>query len=583
MLLTTSPLSDDRVEPDGLLGELERIARETGADFLADEARALAERAAEGRFYVACIGHFKRGKSTLINALVGESILPTGVVPITSVPTILRFGDRGARVRLGGGAWRSIDVGSVAEFVSEERNPGNSRGVLAVEVFLPAPILASGLCLADTPGLGSVIEANSEATREFLPHIDAALVTLGADPPISGDELRLVEEIARRTDALLFVLNKADRSTDAEREEAEAFARRVLSERLGRPIGRIYRVSALERLASGRRLWDWDQLTEQLRDLAEHSGRALAAQAARRGIEHLGLRIRRTLDEQLAALRRPVEESERRLEALRSVAAEAKRALDELGPLFAAEEQRLSASFSARRTEFLTRALPRAASALQEAIRSDRRDVASVRRQAYDAALRIARERIEPWLSDSEEAATEAYRVAAKRFAEIANGLLHRLRETDAWLSAVLPADIEAESALHGSRQFRFYEFTHLTSPAGGEAVVEWLADHLLPGRIGRKRIESRATEFLHRVLETNAARVENDLAERVRESRLRLEREIRDALTEGLRASGLAVERARAAQAHGLEAVQDALSHLESLQARLAGLLDAAALSPPV
>ena len=58
---------------------LAQIAAELGSERLAWEAQSIAERVKEGRFYVACIGQFKRGKSTLINALIGEAILPTGI------------------------------------------------------------------------------------------------------------------------------------------------------------------------------------------------------------------------------------------------------------------------------------------------------------------------------------------------------------------------------------------------------------------------------------------------------------------------------------------------------------------------
>jgi ribosome biogenesis GTPase A len=81
-----------------------------------DDARSAAERIAEGRFYVACVGQFKRGKSTLLNALIGEPILPSGVVPVTSVPTIVRFGeDYGARVRLDSGEWTEIAITEIKQ------------------------------------------------------------------------------------------------------------------------------------------------------------------------------------------------------------------------------------------------------------------------------------------------------------------------------------------------------------------------------------------------------------------------------------------------------------------------------------
>lgn len=153
------------------LVRLSAIAAELGADRAASEARDLAARVAEGRFYVACVGQFKRGKSTLLNALVGQSILPTGIIPVTAVPTIVRFGERaGARYRSRSGVWRPADIADLAQFVSEALNPGNAKAIEGVEVFVPSALLAGGMCLVDTPGLGSVFSANTEATHAFVRH-----------------------------------------------------------------------------------------------------------------------------------------------------------------------------------------------------------------------------------------------------------------------------------------------------------------------------------------------------------------------------------------------------------------------------
>ena len=87
--------AETSVSMDGasrLLG-LGRLAQELGAEPVAEEARELAARVSEGRFYVACVGQFKRGKSTLLNALVGHEVLPIGFVPVTAVPTVVRFGN----------------------------------------------------------------------------------------------------------------------------------------------------------------------------------------------------------------------------------------------------------------------------------------------------------------------------------------------------------------------------------------------------------------------------------------------------------------------------------------------------------
>src|SRR6266508_453640 len=186
-----------------------RIAAELGAGEIAGDARALAERVAEGLFYVACVGQFKRGKSTLLNALIGQPLLPTGVIPVTAVVTVVRYGDVRAVVHFDDRREQSVEPAALADYIAEERNPRNEKQVRVVEVYAPSDLLSSGMCLVDTPGLGSVFRQNTETTREFLPHIDAALVVLGADPPISGEEAAIAEEIGRDVPHMLFVINKA--------------------------------------------------------------------------------------------------------------------------------------------------------------------------------------------------------------------------------------------------------------------------------------------------------------------------------------------------------------------------------------
>ncbi len=242
-----SPQNDPRTSPENSSGEsallrLADLAEQFEAEQVAADARSVAERVSEGRFYVACIGQFKRGKSSILNALVGASVLPTGVVPVTAVPTIVRYGSHAAaRVRFAAGGWTDIPVQAVDEYVSEEKNPENAKHVAALEVFVPSPLLATGMCFVDTPGLGSVFTGNTAATQAFIPHIDAALVIIGADPPLAGEELVLVEAVARHVHDLIIALNKADRTTDTERAAAMAFARRQLEKICNLPCHRSSR------------------------------------------------------------------------------------------------------------------------------------------------------------------------------------------------------------------------------------------------------------------------------------------------------------------------------------------------------
>ncbi|NMC63730.1 MAG: hypothetical protein GYA55_11260, partial [SAR324 cluster bacterium] len=340
--------------------EVQQIAQIIGLKELVDEAHTIQTRVVEGRFYVACLGQFKRGKSTLINALIDEDVLPTGIVPLTSIPTLVRYGEHSARVRKDDNEWVEIALNDLAEYVSEEKNPGNVKRVKAVEVYIPSPILSSGLCFADTPGIGSIFEANSLATWSFVPHVDAALVVIGSDPPITAEELKLIKELAQFIKNFIFVLNKADRLTSEELVQGREFARSVLAEALGHPIEDIYEVSALEQRQNHMGTRDWNKLKETLNGLCTNASDTLVIDMAARALRRLSLLLSSAISEQILALERPIEESEKRLQALELAALNARQSLQDLGPLFEAQLRRISIDFEKRRKLFLNDILPKA-------------------------------------------------------------------------------------------------------------------------------------------------------------------------------------------------------------------------------
>ncbi len=136
------------------------------------------------------------------------------------------------------GSWHDVAMAGLKEYVTEELNPENKKAVEGAEVFVPSPLLSSGMCFVDTPGLGSVFTGNTATTQAFIPHIDAALVVVGADPPIAGEELALVESIGRQVQELILVINKADRTSDPERAAAAKIHARDSCEEAASPHGR---------------------------------------------------------------------------------------------------------------------------------------------------------------------------------------------------------------------------------------------------------------------------------------------------------------------------------------------------------
>jgi hypothetical protein len=538
------------------LERVRRLAVAAGTPEIAAEADAVLQRAAEGRFFVACVGEFKRGKSTLINALLDLPVLPTGVIPVTSVPIVVRHGDPGARVRQDG-RWRSIDRGDLADYVSQERNPGNGKQVRGVEVFVPHPLLRGGLCLVDTPGLGSVFDANTSTTLDFLPHMDAAIIVLGADPPVSGEELRFAADLGRQMDTLLFVLNKADRTPAAQRAEAVDFTRRVLAESLGRPVDPIYEVSATEPDRNLAAVHGWLELVEALERLPEESGRRLALSAVRRAAGRLSRRLIALLEEERRTIEAPLAEAERRLADLRALAIDADRARRELGPLLHAEEQELLRVFEQRRTAFLAQALPEAVAEL------DRRlDDAWSKNAALDDANRIARDRLAAWLATSERDAESAYAAAMARYGDLARGFLIRVAG-----AAGIAADVMElqEAAWSEFRKPRGFRFTDLLSEHVSPLPWAGLLDFLLPGIVARPRRRAAARRYVEHLLTVNAIRVESDLRDRLLESRLQLQRELDRLLREVSTELRRAAERGLATKADGEAAVHDELGRLHA------------------
>ena len=217
-----------------------------------DRLRGLAARLATARLQVAVVGQFKRGKSSLLNALLGIPVLPMGVVPLTAITTVLSAGPPLLRLEFLDGKHierSSADLdglrAGLATLVTEEGNPANLFGLRQVEARLPAPLLARGVVLLDTPGIGSTLRHNTEAAIAALPECDLALFVVSPDPPITEAELAYLAQVRATAARVIVVLNKVDTQEPAERDVTLRFLRRVLAEQAGLPAEtEIFPISA---------------------------------------------------------------------------------------------------------------------------------------------------------------------------------------------------------------------------------------------------------------------------------------------------------------------------------------------------
>lgn len=260
---------------------------------LRGRAESLRERLERQHFQLAVLGQFKRGKSTFINALLGAPLLPIAVIPLTAVAIFISWRSASlVRIRFTEGRadeeLLTEDPDAIRQFlfrfVSEEANPQNHLNVKRVDLFYPAPILADGIILIDTPGVGSTHHHNTETALRVLPECDAALFVISVDPPITEIEIKYLQRISAKTAKLFFILNKIDYLRREERSQVTEFVKRTLEQHdLWSPETAIFSVSAAEGLES-KRQGDQTKLTSSgiaeverhlLRDLASQKGRLL--------------------------------------------------------------------------------------------------------------------------------------------------------------------------------------------------------------------------------------------------------------------------------------------------------------------
>ena len=256
---------------DPLLTALTELAALGGGD---DRATldTLRGRLAGRRLRVLVAGEAKRGKSTLVNALLDRPVLPVGVTPLTALATTVRYGqDEGATAVYPDGHTEDFPLSALDDLVTERGNPGNRRNLASVTAAVDAPVLARGVELVDTPGTGSVYAHNTAEAEAALDTMDAAVFVLTADPPVSASERELMVRVAELSVTMFVVLNKADylagygtglgnmtepavggagANGSSELAEALEFTVRIACETAGRPV-RVWPVSARSALSGG--------------------------------------------------------------------------------------------------------------------------------------------------------------------------------------------------------------------------------------------------------------------------------------------------------------------------------------------
>ena len=152
-------------------------------------------------FTVGIFGLIKRGKSTLLNGLIGREVSSMHVTPETAVPVYVSYGDHAeATVHLADGETRHVAVEDVERYTSQKQNSQNHLGVTHVEQQVPVGFLRNGTRLIDTPGLddAEADDVYTERTLQELDIVDAGIVLFLSPPTVGATEMAFLEQIVSR-------------------------------------------------------------------------------------------------------------------------------------------------------------------------------------------------------------------------------------------------------------------------------------------------------------------------------------------------------------------------------------------------
>ncbi len=282
----------------------------------------LQEKLVQQQFNLVVMGQFKRGKSTFINALLGTEIVPTAIVPLTSIVTLLCFGPQPKSVvHFLDGHSEETGISEIHRYVTEKANPKNRLNVKEVEVFYPCPHLKDGVRIIDTPGVGSVFDHNTEVAYAYLPNVDAGIFVVTADPPLSASEHRFLKEVRGYVDNLFFVLNKIDTVGEKDLAEALAFTADILQEDLKRSVT-VWPISA--RLAlEGRLEKDKNKLDRSgLPAFEEHLRQFLHKEKSKTFLQTMAASLMRYVSDESMAWQLEQEAAKLSLDELRAKAAQ---------------------------------------------------------------------------------------------------------------------------------------------------------------------------------------------------------------------------------------------------------------------
>ncbi len=535
----------------------------------------LREKIEENTFNLVVVGQFKRGKTSLINALLGADILPVAVVPLTSIVTIMKYGEAlRVNVLFNDGRTAEIKPESLPEYVTEKGNPKNIKDVSEVVITYPSPYLKDGVRLIDTPGVGSIYEHNTDVAYQYLPKSDAVLFLLSVDQPMSMAELDFLKDVREYSSKIFFLLNKADYLNERDLQESIEFSKGVLKETMGADV-RIFPISA--RLAlEGKVSGDGDMLKKSRlpefsevlnRFLIEEKGRVLILSVVNSLLRILS-QARFELELEIKSLSTPIDELQKKISVFETKKQEVLLEKRDFDILLDGETKRLTVDvLDADITKFRKELIAQEQVHLEEQFaRSKSLSSKELKAALEQMIIEHVRQAFNIWRAIEDDKLAKAFEAICRRFVVKIDDAVDSLLNFSSDLFEIPYEAIKTE-ALWSTKSRFYYKFKE--QPGGIEIAASSLM-LALPKFIGDKIILKKMQDYLIRAIDLQLGRAGNDFEERIQKSKLDFMWEMLRRIEATIEGISTAIEKGMAQRSRGEKEVEETKQALLEMSQKL-------------
>lgn len=523
----------------------------------------LREKIQNNVFNLVVLGQFKRGKTTLINALLGSEILPTAIVPLTSIATILKYGDQlKIKVFFNDSRVKEIEPENLPEYVTEKGNPKNEKDVFEVIITYPSPYLKDGVRLIDTPGVGSVFEHNTDVAYQYLPKSDAALFLLSVDQPVSKAELDFLKDVREYSNKIFFLQNKADYVGEEDLKESIAFSKKIIEECMGYEV-KIFPLSA--KLALNGKLNGKPELLNKsyLQEfehilntfLMEEKGKVLLLSVSNTLLRILSHALFE-LGLEMKSLSIPVEELKVKIEMFEKKKKEVMREKQDFDILLDGEVDRLVKKGLDEDLEEFKKEITEVLSAGLEDFYNKNKSMSSreLNTALENYVIDEVKNACNNWWAKEDGRLASAFEAICSRFITRINDTVDALFKFSSELFAIPFEEFKSEELWTVKPSF-YYKLKE------EPVMLEVLSKSLtlsLPKFVGDKIILKKMKEYLREMIDTQSGRVRFDFAERLDKSKLDFRWEMYERIEATIKGISSAIEKGMSQKSRGEKAIEE-------------------------